>query len=128
MSNLQRIIYLSASDYDDLINSANTPKSITKNGRTIVYNENDLYITPADNSTATVDQNYSTANYSYPILLCGTDGVGSTSDRGAGTTKLNNAFYANPSSGILYTSSLVVGGGLKITYDSTNEVVNFTFV
>lgn len=42
MANLQRIIYLSATEYTTLI----TDGSITKNGRTIVYNDNDLYITP----------------------------------------------------------------------------------
>ena len=42
MANLQRIIYLSATEYATLIADG----SITKNGRTIVYNDNDLYITP----------------------------------------------------------------------------------
>lgn len=42
MANLQRIIYLSATEYATLIEDG----SITKNGRTIVYNDNDLYITP----------------------------------------------------------------------------------
>ena len=42
MSNLQRIIYLSKSEYETLL--ANN--TITKNGRTIIYNANDLYITP----------------------------------------------------------------------------------
>lgn len=42
--NLNRIIYLSETDYAELIAEG----SITKGGRTIVYNDNDIYITPGD--------------------------------------------------------------------------------
>ena len=42
MANLQKIIYLSAAEYQTLLDEG----SITKNGRTITYNDNDLYITP----------------------------------------------------------------------------------
>lgn len=42
MSNLQRIVYLTAVEYQSLV----TDGSITKNGRTITYSDNDLYITP----------------------------------------------------------------------------------
>lgn len=45
MSNLRRIVYLSAAEYQTLV----TQGSITKGGRTITYNENDLYIVPDEN-------------------------------------------------------------------------------
>lgn len=44
MGNLNRVIYLTNADYQTLIDNG----TITKNGRTIVYNENDLYVTPGD--------------------------------------------------------------------------------
>lgn len=44
--NLQRIIYLSDAEYQTLI----TNGSITKNNRTITYDDNDLYITPVSGS------------------------------------------------------------------------------
>ena len=53
MSNLNRIIYLSEADYQTLINAG----TITKEGRTITYNANDIYITPdasADKLTHTL--------------------------------------------------------------------------
>ena len=46
MGNLRRVVYLSNEDYETLMNSQTTPKSITKNGKTIIYDDNDLYITP----------------------------------------------------------------------------------
>lgn len=46
MANLQKIVYLSAADYAALIKDG----SITKNGRTIIYSDNDLYITPDSGS------------------------------------------------------------------------------
>ena len=42
MGNLQSIVYLSEDEYNTLI----TNQTITKNGRTLTYNENSLYITP----------------------------------------------------------------------------------
>lgn len=42
MSNLKRIVYMENSDLTELIDRG----SITKNGRTITYSDNDLYITP----------------------------------------------------------------------------------
>ena len=42
MGNLQSIVYLSEDEYNTLI----TNYTITKNGRTLTYNENSLYITP----------------------------------------------------------------------------------
>lgn len=57
---------------------------------------------PSDNNTDTkVTQAYSTTNSSYPLLLCATSGVSSTSSRGATTAIVNNQFYANPSTGYL---------------------------
>lgn len=47
MANLQKIVYLSAADYATLI----TDGSITKDGRTIIYSDNDLYITPDSGSS-----------------------------------------------------------------------------
>lgn len=48
MGNLQRIIYLEQEDYDTLVDQG----SITKGGRTIVFNDNDLYITPEDDENS----------------------------------------------------------------------------
>lgn len=42
MANLQHIVYLSNAEYATLLEDG----YITKSGRTITYNENDLYITP----------------------------------------------------------------------------------
>lgn len=42
MSNLHKIVYLSAAEYQTLV----TQGSITKGGRTLLYNENDFYVTP----------------------------------------------------------------------------------
>lgn len=42
MGNLQQIVYLSKDEYNTLLNDG----EITKNGRTITYNENNLYMTP----------------------------------------------------------------------------------
>lgn len=62
---------------------------------------------PADNNTDTkVTQAYSTTNNSYPILFSATAGVSSTNSRGATTAILNNAFYANPSTGNLQVTKL----------------------
>ena len=61
---------------------------------------------PSDNNTDTkVTQAYSTTSNSYPLLMCATAGVSSTSSRGATTAIVNNQLYANPSSGQLTATS-----------------------
>ena len=42
--NLQRIVYLSETEYQSLVSNG----SITKGGRTLTYDQNDLYITPSN--------------------------------------------------------------------------------
>lgn len=46
MSNLNQIVYLTEEQYLELMNNG----SVTVNGVTVTYNENDIYITP--NTTA----------------------------------------------------------------------------
>jgi len=53
--NLQRIIYLSEAEYETLVSDG----TITKDNRTIVYSENDLYITPSTDAV----QFYPTADF-----------------------------------------------------------------
>lgn len=60
---------------------------------------------PASGNTDTkVTQAYSTTNNSYPLLFSATAGITSTDSRGAKTAILNNAIYANPSTGYLYAT------------------------
>lgn len=47
MANLTKIIYLSEAQKDELF----TNGTVTVNGQTIVYNDNDLYVTPCDYGT-----------------------------------------------------------------------------
>lgn len=62
---------------------------------------------PSDSNTDTkVTQAYSTTNNSYPLLFSATAGVSSTSSRGATTAIVNNAIYANPSTGNLQVTKL----------------------
>lgn len=44
MANLQKIVYLTKAEYTYLVQNG----TLTKGGRTITYNENDLYVTPED--------------------------------------------------------------------------------
>ena len=85
---------------------------------------------PADSNTDTnVTQAYSTANNSYPVLFSATAGVSSTSSRGATTAILNNAIYANPSTGNLHVTQLngvTVGTSPKFTDTTYTNVSEFT--
>ena len=76
-----------------------------------------IFTMPSDNNTDTkVTQAYSTGNSSYPLLLCATSGVSSTSSRGATTAIVNNQLYANPSTGQL-TAKTVSAGTFVATSD-----------
>lgn len=57
-------------------------------------------------SDTKVTQAYSTSNSSYPLLMTATAGTSSTNSRGATTAILNNAIYANPSTGNLQVTKL----------------------
>lgn len=85
---------------------------------------------PADSNTDTkVTQAYSTANNSYPVLFSATAGVSSTSSRGATTAILNNAIYANPSTGDLQVTKLngvTVGASPKFTDTTYTNISEFT--
>lgn len=85
---------------------------------------------PADSNTDTkVTQAYSTANNSYPVLFSATAGISSTSSRGATTAILNNAIYANPSTGNLHVTQLngvTVGASPKFTDTTYTNVSEFT--
>lgn len=48
MANLKKVVYLSISDYQDLVTNGST----TISGETITYDENNLYITPEDSYTS----------------------------------------------------------------------------
>lgn len=56
------------------------------------------------NTDTKVTQAYSTTNNSYPLLFSAVAGITSTNDRNAQTAILNNAIYANPSTGYLYAT------------------------
>ena len=72
---------------------------------------------PSDNNTDTkVTQAYSTTNSSYPLLLCATSGVSSTSSRGATTAIVNNQLYANPSTGYLTATN-----GYAVAFVATSD-------
>lgn len=85
---------------------------------------------PADSNTDTkVTQAYSTTNSNYPILFSATAGISSTSSRGATTAILNNAIYANPSTGNLHVTQLngvTVGTSPKFTDTTYTNVSEFT--
>ena len=51
MANLKNVVYLSNEDYETLISTG----TVTIDGVTITYDENDVYITPDQIATATQD-------------------------------------------------------------------------
>ena len=51
MANLKNVVYLSNEDYETLISTG----TVTIEGVTITYDENDVYITPDQIATATQD-------------------------------------------------------------------------
>lgn len=98
------------------------------------------YKLPTDNSTDTkVTQAYSTADGSYPLLFTKTNGITSTSSRGATTAILNNSIYANPSAGTITatkfigalegnaSSATALATGRKISIDGTPGTSGTTF-
>ena len=91
--------------------------SVTRDSNGHVTKVNTKTITlPSDNNTDTlVAQNYSTANNSYPVIFSNVAGVSSTSNRGNKGTIVNNAIYANPSTGSLYATKLYSGGNEVLT-------------
>jgi hypothetical protein len=72
-----------------------------------------------------VNEAYSTANDNYPMLLCATAGITSTSSRGATTSILNNQIYANPSTGTITATRF--NGGASESDGSTEKVVNIKY-
>ena len=76
--------------------------ALTAGGSSVIF----TMPTAASNSDTKVTQAYSTANNSYPVLFSATAGVSSTSSRGETTSILNNAIYANPSTGNLQVTKL----------------------
>lgn len=49
MASLRQVVYLSKADYTTLL----TNGTITKNGKTVIYNENNLYVTPEEDKVLT---------------------------------------------------------------------------
>ena len=90
--------------FDD--STARQSIKITGSGATTVTSDASGVITISSTDTNTntdtkVTQAYSTTSNSYPLLMCATAGVSSTSSRGATTAIVNNQLYANPSTGQL---------------------------
>lgn len=91
MSNLQRIVYLSNTEYATLLSEG----TITKNGRTLTYNANDLYITPEN-----TDEN---TTYTF------TDGT--------------NSFTVTSSDGDIQTVNITPSIANNITGSGTNNYI-----
>ena len=94
---------------DILGTGTSTGKLNLKAGSNVTITNDSGTVTIASSYTNTdtkVTQAYSTTNNSYPLLMTATAGVSSTSSRGDTTTILNNAIYANPSTGMITTFGL----------------------
>ena len=89
---------------DILGTGTNTGKLNLKAGSNVTITNDSGTVTIASSYTNTdtkMTQAYSTTNNSYPLLMTATADVSSTSSRGATTAILNNAIYANPSTGMI---------------------------
>ena len=78
-------------------------------------------ITIAGTDNNEVTQAYSTIDNSYPILFSAKPGITSTDTRGTATAIVNNAIYANPSTGTIYATKFH-GDGSEITNLATTAV------
>lgn len=90
-------------------------------GSNITLTAADGTITIAGTANTAVTQAYSTANNSYPLLFSATAGITSTNSRGSTTAIVNNAIYANPSTGTLHATKFS-GDGSGLTGITTDHI------
>ena len=116
MANLTQIIYLTREDYEALLADTHDPKQYTKNGKTIYYDENALYITP---ETVTMEDLSGTL----PVSKGGTGASSFTSGQllvGNGTNAIStkaisgsiiNDVNTIPTTQAVYNNTLLKSGG-----------------
>jgi len=116
MANLKDLIYLSNEDYETLV----TTGTVTIDGETLTYNENNLYVVPDKLASTTEDGLMSAAdktkldNLPKPMVYKGTLGTGGT------ITDLPAASSSNEG----YTYKVITAG----TYASTAAKVGDVFI
>lgn len=126
MSSLNKIVYLSEEQYQTLINSG----TLTVDGNTITYNENDLYFTPTITTSAVtpVDEKVlNTINNSTKYYVVGT----SSPTTSTGTQIFDSNIYSTTTAGELSMTicSLNSAGTEKasIQYNTTDNSIDFIF-
>lgn len=107
----------------EILGNNTTALNLKAGSNVSITNSSGTVTIAASNTDTKVTQAYSTTNNSYPLLMSTTAGVSSTSSRGDTTTILNNALYANPSTGTLRATTYSVADNGTITYNSTTGCV-----
>jgi hypothetical protein len=116
MANLTQIVYLTREDYEALLADTHDPKQYTKNGKTIYYDENALYITP---ETVTMEDLSGTlpvskggtgaSSFTTGQLLVG-NGTNAISTKAISSSIINNA-NTIPTTQAVYNDALLKSGG-----------------
>ena len=88
------IVYLSKAQYQELL----TNQTITVNGTTVTYNENDIYVTPQAEPITDVRINGTSIGNN------GIANIPKASSSVMGAVKLGDGFYDNPNDGKLYVN------------------------
>ena len=101
-------------------------KGLSVSGKTITY-------TKGDGSTGTIAtqdlntrQTLYSSNYNLPLLMSYQTNTNTTANIDNITFR-NNNIYANPSTGMIASTSSKIGEHVTLQYDSTNECLNFVF-
>lgn len=119
MANLKDVIYLSNADYNTLISTG----TVTINGTTLTYDENNIYMTPEEEATTSQAGLMSAADKTkLDSLVGGTYVRYDTASQGLTTTQKSNA-RTNIGAG---TSNLTLGGNGSATTASHSDHTHTT--
>lgn len=116
MANLKQVVYLTQADYAALLNDTHDPKQYTKNGKTIYFDPNTLYITESTVSMSELNGvlpvnkgGTGTTTLTAGQLLVG-NGTNAVSTKVIASTITNDANTV-PSTQAVYNNALLKSGG-----------------
>lgn len=113
MANLKQVVYLTQADYAALLNDTHDPKQYTKNGKTIYFDPNTLYITESTVSMSELEG----------ILPVGKGGTG-VSTLASGYALIGNGTSPVTTRGIRNNTSAGALGWTSSTVDNTLVTTN----
>lgn len=113
MANLKQVVYLTQADYAALLNDTHDPKQYTKNGKTIYFDPNTLYITESTVSMSELEG----------ILPVGKGGTG-VSTLASGYALIGNGTSPVTTRGIRNNTSTGALGWTSSTVDNTLVTTN----